>query len=84
MFVRRDRSRQHRVPREGWRPAYHQRMHIRIGDGTGNEDYRTCAECGCDCEPEIIDGGEGVGIRVALSCAEHGLHGVTDPFEGMR
>lgn len=59
-------------------------MRIRIGDGSGNEDYRTCSECGCDCEPEIFDGGEGVGIRVAFSCAEHGLHGVTDPFEGMR
>lgn len=57
---------------------------IRIGDGSGNEDYRTCAVCGADCEPEIFDGGAGVGIRVAFSCPEHGLHGVTDPFEGMR
>ena len=43
----------------------------------------TCSECGCDCEPEIFDGGEGVGIRVAFSCPEHGLHGVTDPFEAL-
>lgn len=59
-------------------------MHIRIRDGSGNEDYRTCSECGCDCEPEIFDGGEEAAIRVAFSCPEHGLHSVTDPFEGMR
>ncbi|MDO5672526.1 MAG: hypothetical protein Q4G30_06685 [Actinomycetaceae bacterium] len=23
---------------------------IRIGDGSGNENYRTCTECGGDCE----------------------------------
>ncbi|WP_336624956.1 MULTISPECIES: hypothetical protein [unclassified Microbacterium] len=57
---------------------------IRIGDGSSNENYRTCAVCGRDCEPEIFEGGEGVGIRVAFSCPEQGLHGVTDPFEGMR
>ncbi|WP_346057714.1 hypothetical protein [Leucobacter alluvii] len=47
---------------------------VRVGDGSGNEQYRTCAECG----------GEGVGIRSAFSCSEHGLHGVTDPFERTR
>lgn len=56
-------------------------MEVQFGDGSGNENYRTCSECGCDCdcEPEIFDGGEGVGIRVAFSCAEHGLHGVIGP-----
>lgn len=55
-------------------------MKIQIGDGSGNEQYRTCAECGADCEPGIFDGGEGVGIRVVFSCVEHGLHSITDPF----
>ena len=43
---------------------------IRIGDGSSNENYRTCAVCGRDCEPEIFEGGEGVGIRVAFSCPD--------------
>lgn len=32
-------------------------MNVRIGDGSGNEDYRTCAACGAGCEPENFDGG---------------------------
>lgn len=74
-------------------------MRIQIGDGSGNEHYRTCAQpvplsdggqnceqgvCGLDCEPEPFDAGAGKGIRIAFSCPVHGLHGVTDPFEGSR
>lgn len=68
---------------------------IRVGDGSGNEQYRTCAQpvalpeggqgvCGLDCEPEPFDAGEGDGIRIAFSCPEHGVHSVVDPFEGQR
>lgn len=57
---------------------------ICIGDGLGNEDYRICAVCNWHSEPEIFDGGESIGVRVALSFARLGLHGGTDLFEGMR
>lgn len=52
-------------------------MHIRIGDGSGNEDYRTCSACGCDYEPEIIDRGEDVSMSMAFSRSDHGRHGDT-------
>lgn len=48
------------------------------------EAYRTCAECGADCEPEPFDAGEGRGIRIAFACPTHGVHSVVDPFEGKR
>lgn len=57
---------------------------IRTGDGSGNEDYRTCAECGGDCEPEPFEASQGGGLRVAFTCPQHGLHSVVDPFEGSR
>lgn len=59
-------------------------MEIRIGDGSGNEQYRTCAECGADCEPEPFDASAGDGIRIAFSCPEHGVHSIVDPFDGKR
>lgn len=45
-----------------------------------DESYRTCTECGTDClpEPTVV---EGVGIRIAFVCAEHGVHSFIDPFE---
>lgn len=46
------------------------------------ERYRTCAECGRDCEPEFLstkpDGG---GLRVAFTCPQCGLHTIIDPFK---
>lgn len=59
-------------------------LEIRVGDGTGNEQYRTCQECGRDCVPEPFDAGTGDGIRVVFSCPEHGVHAVVDPFEHLR
>ncbi|MFV0433622.1 MAG: hypothetical protein ACK5LO_06570 [Leucobacter sp.] len=67
---------------------------IHIGDGSGNEQYRTCTEpvdlpgggqgkCGADCDPEPLDGGA-EGTRIAFLCPEHGLHSVVDPFEDKR
>ena len=54
-------------------------IEVRVRDeGTG---YRTCAECGGDCEP-IPLAVDGVGIRIAFSCPAHGLHAVIDPFDG--
>lgn len=55
-------------------------MDVRIGDGSGNEEYRTCAECGRDCEPEIFDV-EG-SARISFVCPGHGVHAIVDPFEG--
>lgn len=49
-----------------------------------NEEYRTCAECGADCEPEPFDVGKGQGVRIAFRCPTHGVHSVVDPFEGKR
>lgn len=56
---------------------------IQVGDGTGNEQYRTCQECGRDCVPEHA-GSDGMGARIAFVCPEHGLHSVVDPFEHLR
>lgn len=53
---------------------------IRIGDGSGNESYRACPECGRDCEPEPIDAGPGKGMRIAFECPDHGVHSLIDPF----
>ena len=44
------------------------------------ENYRTCPECGSDCKPELFETDSG--IRIAFTCAEHGVHSVVDPFEG--
>lgn len=47
------------------------------------ETYRTCSECGSDCEPEptAIDG---LGGRIVFACAEHGVQGIVDPFHDRR
>lgn len=55
---------------------------IRVGDGSGNEQYRTCAECGADCTPEPFEADDG--FRFAFVCPTHGVHSVVDPFEGER
>ena len=58
-----------------------------IGDVDGvpirapkDDSYRTCPECGKDCPPEptAVDG---LDLRIAFICPEHGLHSVIDPFE---
>lgn len=51
---------------------------------SADESYRTCAECGRDCEPEPFGAGEGQGIRIAFACPEHGVHSIVDPFEDTR
>lgn len=56
---------------------------IRIGDGSGNEQYRTCASCGADCQPDPFATG-GDGVRVAFVCPNCGLHVIIDPFEHLR
>ena len=45
-----------------------------------DEGYRTCAECGAACPPEptVV---EGVGVRIAFVCAEHGVHTFIAPFD---
>lgn len=46
--------------------------------------YRTCSVCGQDCEPDIGFGSDAHGARVTFICAEHGIQGLVDPFEGRR
>lgn len=50
--------------------------------GKDDESYRTCRECGADCPPEPFPTDQG--IRIAFTCAEHGLHSIVDPFEDSR
>lgn len=50
--------------------------------GGGDEGYRSCAECGRDCEPEPFASAEG--IRISFFCVIHGVHTVIDPFEDLR
>jgi len=50
---------------------------------TPDEVYRTCAECGRDCEPVPFPV-EGLGMRISFVCPLHGVHSVVDPFEGRR
>lgn len=54
-------------------------------DPLGPEDasYRTCTECGGDCEPEptAIDG---LGVRIVFVCPEHGAQNIVDPFADKR
>lgn len=59
-------------------------LEVRFGDGSGNEHYRTCPECGRDLAPEPFEAGEGGGFRFAFTCSIHGLHSVVDPFQGFR
>ena len=42
--------------------------------------YRTCTECGSDCEPEPSSV-DGFGIRVMFVCPNHGVHSIVDPFQ---
>lgn len=51
-------------------------------DAAGDEGYRTCPECGRDCEPVPMAADEG--MRISFICPLHGVHTVVDPFEGMR
>lgn len=57
-------------------------MTIRIGDGSGDEQYRTCPECGRDCAPDAFETDDG--YRIAFLCPDHGVHSVVDPFDGER
>ncbi|AII11474.1 hypothetical protein [Rhodococcus opacus] len=47
-----------------------------------DESYRTCAECGRDCESEPFSAG--AGIRISFVCPAHGVHAVIDPFAHLR
>lgn len=49
----------------------------------GDEEYRTCSECGGNCEPEpsAVDG---LGVRIAFVCPEHGAQSMLDPFSDQR
>ena len=49
----------------------------------GDQPYRTCPECGGDCQPEpsAVDG---LGVRIAFICPQHGAHSLVDPFEEQR
>lgn len=48
-----------------------------------DDAYRTCSECGGDCEPEpsAIDG---IGVRIAFVCPTHGAQSMVDPFSDLR
>jgi hypothetical protein len=48
-----------------------------------DDHYRTCSECGGDCEPEpMMD--ERLGARIAFTCSKHGVQSLVDPFEDQR
>lgn len=49
-----------------------------------DESYRTCAECGGDCYPDPSPSADGIGVRIAYICPEHGMHSLIDPFEDKR
>lgn len=48
-----------------------------------HETYRTCPECGGDCEPDpaAVDG---LGVRIAFVCPKHGPQTIVDPFGHLR
>ena len=48
-----------------------------------DESYRTCSECGGDCQPEP-SGADGLGVRIMWLCPQHGVHSAVDPFEHLR
>lgn len=59
-----------------------------------DDGYRRCSQpvaatgggtapCGRDCEPDPASV-EGLGMRIAFVCPEHGVHSLVDPFEGRR
>lgn len=45
--------------------------------------YRTCSKCGDDCVPQAM-GVDGLGVRFAFACVDHGVQGVIDPFSDSR
>lgn len=45
--------------------------------------YLTCSSCGGACAPHTI-GADGLGVRFALACDEHGVQSVIDPFADSR
>ncbi|MFC7463897.1 hypothetical protein [Brachybacterium sp. GCM10030252] len=47
-----------------------------------NVRYRTCTECGGNCEPEPMP--TEVGMRISFICPRHGVHSVIDPFAAHR
>ncbi|WP_431794912.1 hypothetical protein [Micrococcus luteus] len=49
-----------------------------------DQNYRTCSECGGDCYPGPSAGADGMGVRIAFVCPEHGVHSVVDPFKEER
>lgn len=53
------------------------------GGESVDEGYRTCAECGADCEPDPL-AEDGFGVRIAFVCQEHGLQTIVDPFGHLR
>jgi hypothetical protein len=55
---------------------------IRVDGGSGNDSYRTCAQCGADCLPEPIESNHR--SRIVFLCPEHRLHSIVDPFEEKR
>lgn len=48
-----------------------------------SDDYRTCSECGGDCEPEPT-GSDGHGVRFLFVCPTHGVQSIVDPFADLR
>ena len=50
--------------------------------GCEDEAYRTCVDCGGDCEPEPMLTDEG--MRIAFGCPTHAVHTVLDLFEDLR
>ncbi|MBO1740503.1 PIN domain-containing protein [Leifsonia sp. TF02-11] len=50
----------------------------RTGISYKESSSRTCAQCGRDCMPEPFQHEQG--FRIALTCPEHGVHSVLDPF----
>ncbi|MBO4145956.1 hypothetical protein QWJ06_05375 [Kocuria rhizophila] len=55
-----------------------------LGDlAPADQSYRTSAECGVDCalDPTAIDG---MGVRIAFVCPQHGVQSIIDPFQGQR
>lgn len=47
-----------------------------------DESYRTCSQCGSDCDPDPFVTDEG--IQIAFICATCGIDSVVDPFRTAR
>lgn len=50
---------------------------------SSDESYRTCSVCGGDCEPDPM-AEDGLGVRIAFICPQHGVQSMVDPFADMR